>query len=212
VTSTPVTTPTLATAGVVEASANGDTVVNLRGLGSNHATTLQDQIAMVVQFRTIQNPAISGPGLTNQLVTGLVNDGVISSQDGNTIQTAVVKQLVVPAGQPAISGQTASATVMPSANAEVDVTLTNTGTGNAVSATMSQLTLKTLTGTGSVTVNSPALPLNIGNLAVGASTTVQLFLNIPSTVKRFSVTENGTVQNSLAQPFSFSTSQQLLVP
>jgi hypothetical protein len=93
----------------------------------------------------------------------------------------------------------------------VDVTVTNTGSGNAVNTALTQLTLKTLTGTGSVTVNSPVLPLTIGNLAVGASTTVTLFLNVPSTVKRFSVTENGSVQDIVGRPFNFSTSQQVIV-
>jgi hypothetical protein len=207
VTSAPITAPVTATSGVVESGTNGDTSVNLRGLGPNDTPTLQDQIAMVVQFRTIQNPSISGSALTNQLVTGLVNDGVISSGDANTIESAVVKSLVTPVGPPAISGAIASPTVTPSANVEVNVTFTDTGTGNAVNAALNQITLKTLVGSGTVTLNTPSLPIAIGNLAVGASSTVKLFLNVPSTVKRFTITETGTVQDILNRPFTYSTSQ-----
>ncbi len=95
VTSVPVTTPVTATAAVVEAGANGDTVANVRGLASTDAPTLTDQIAMVVEFRTIQNPSISGANLTTQLVNGLVNDGVISSAQASSIIQAV-ESLVVP--------------------------------------------------------------------------------------------------------------------
>src|SRR5712691_6650692 len=96
VTSVPVTTPVTATAAVVEANANGDTVANLRGLAPTDAPTLTDQIAMVVQFRTIQNPSISGADLTTQLVNGLVNDGVVSSGQASSIIQTVQNQLVPP--------------------------------------------------------------------------------------------------------------------
>ncbi len=96
VTSVPVTTPVTATAAVVEANANGDTVANLRGLAPTDAPTLTDQIAMVVQFRTIQNPSISGVDLTTQLVNGLVTDGVISSGQASGIIQTVQNQIVPP--------------------------------------------------------------------------------------------------------------------
>jgi methenyltetrahydromethanopterin cyclohydrolase len=166
---------------------------------------------MVVQSRTIQNPATSGPALTTHLVNGLVNDGIISAGQAASIQTSVLQQLVTPTGSPTISGRVVASSVHPSASVEVDITLTDTGTGTAASTNVTQLTLKTLTGTGSVTLNSPGLPLTIGNLAVGASTTVKLFLNVPSTVKRFTVTENGTVQDIMGRLFNFSTGQQVIV-
>jgi hypothetical protein len=70
VTSTPRTTPVTATAAVVQAGVGGDTIANLRGLDPSDAPTLEDELIMVVQFRTIQNPSISAAALTNQLVTG----------------------------------------------------------------------------------------------------------------------------------------------
>lgn len=91
----------------------------------------------------------------------------------------------------------------------VDVKLTNTGNGNAQPMVLTSLTLQTLAGTGTVTVNgaTPALPLNAGNLIPGASTTVRLYLNVPSTVTRFSVVESGNVKNLPGTLFNFSNGQ-----
>jgi hypothetical protein len=85
-----------ATAAVVEAGANGQTVVNLRGLALTDAPTLADQITSIVQFRTIQNPSLSASLLTSQLVTGLVKDGLLSSADANSTQAAVLQNVVTP--------------------------------------------------------------------------------------------------------------------
>jgi hypothetical protein len=205
VTSAPLTTPFTATAAVVQAGVGGDTVANLRGLDPTDAPTLQDELTMVVQFRTIQNPSISVAALTNQLVTGLVNDGVISSVDANTITSDVI-QAVVPTGQPQISGQFVSQSVQSPGVVQALVKLQNTGTGTATNIQVGQVVTKTLTGTGTVTVSSP-LPSLIPALAVGASANVSFVFNVPSTVRRFSVTESGTVQDMLTRTFSFSTSQ-----
>jgi hypothetical protein len=96
VTTAPVTTPVIATSGVVQAAANGDTLTNVRGLTPDSAPTIAEQIAMVVQFRTIQNPAISGPDLVTELVTNLVNDGVIQQSEAAAIIKSADASLVVP--------------------------------------------------------------------------------------------------------------------
>jgi hypothetical protein len=211
VTSTPVTTPITATAALVQANSSGDTVTSGRGLNPGDAPTIQDQISFVVQSRIIQNPSTSGPDLTHQLVNGLVIDRIVSPEDANSIETFVLQKLVTPPGQPAISGKAPIATLTASANVELDVHLTDTGSGNAVNTTLAQITLKTLAGSGTVTLNTPALPVAIGNLAVGASATVKLFLNVPSTVQRFAITETGAVQDVLNRPFKYSTSQTVFV-
>ncbi len=48
--------------------------------------------------------------------------------------------------------------------------------------------------------------------AVGISTTVRLFLGVPSTVRRFSVTEGGPVQDVLGTNYNFSTAQAVVYP
>lgn len=92
----------------------------------------------------------------------------------------------------------------------VDLQLTNTGTGNARNLHANQIIFKTLAGTNSVTLKEPSVPLQVGNLDVGATTTVRLFLNVPSTVTRFGITETGALQNVLGTTLSYSISQSIL--
>jgi hypothetical protein len=79
--------------------------------------------------------------------------------------------------------------------------------------TVNTLTFRTLSGTGTVTCNttlSPALPLAIGNLDVGTAVTTRLYLNVPSTVTRLSLTENGPVQNVLGTNYNYSTAEAVI--
>jgi hypothetical protein len=90
-----VSAPVTATAAVVQANANGDTVVNLRGLMPTDAPTLQQQIQMIVQSRTIQNPSTSTTQLTTQLVNSLPPSILPPSQAAGLIN-AIVGQIVLP--------------------------------------------------------------------------------------------------------------------
>ena len=66
----------------------------------------------------------------------------------------------------------------------------------------------TLSGTGTVIYNtalSPALPIVIGNLDVGKSVTTIVYLNVPSTVTRLSLTESGPVQDVVGTNYNYST-------
>jgi hypothetical protein len=89
----------------------------------------------------------------------------------------------------------------------VAVQISNTGTGIANNLTISTLTLKTVAGTGTVTAISPSLPDNLHSLAAGASITVQFYVNVPSGVTRFLMTEIGTVNDASGNTYSFSGSQ-----
>jgi hypothetical protein len=91
-----------------------------------------------------------------------------------------------------------------------DVEFTNTGTGNARNLTVSQIAFRTLSGTGTVSLNSTSVPIALGSLDVGTSTTVRLFLNVPSTVTRFGVIEGGTVNDVIGTNYSFSVAQALV--
>ena len=80
----------------------------------------------------------------------------------------------------------------------IDLRLSNTGSGHARNVSLSSLTLRTLSGTGSVTYDasrSGPLPLQVGSLDVGQARTVRLYVNVPATVARFSITEGITFQN-----------------
>jgi hypothetical protein len=103
VTSVPVVTnPITATAAVVQANANGNTVVNGRGLAPTDAPTLQEQIQMIVQSEIIQNPTISPTQLTTQLVDSLPPAILPPSQAANIID-AVVNNVVLPKVTPTVT-------------------------------------------------------------------------------------------------------------
>lgn len=121
--------------------------------------------------------------------------------------------MTVQVGQPKLTAAIAAKGVQSSGVLYVDLRFTNTGTGHGRNLRLNPLTLRTLSGSGTVTYNaalSPALPTTIGDLDVGGSTTVRLYLNVPATVTRFSITESGTVQNVTGTSFSYSMGQALV--
>jgi hypothetical protein len=147
----PVTT---ATAAVVEANANGDTIANLRGLAPTDAPTLQDQIQMIVQQRVIQNPSTDVTQLTTQLVKSLPSNILPPSQAANMIN-AVVKQVVPPDKTPPVT--TATPSPGPNVNGwnNTNVTVTFNSTDNEPNGTgVKQITV-TLIGAQSGSVVIP---------------------------------------------------------
>jgi hypothetical protein len=101
----------------------------------------------------------------------------------------------------------------PSGAIYADIRLTNTGTGNARNLTINSLVFRTLSGTGTVTYDgalSPPLPLTIGNLDLGTPVTIRLYLNVPSTVLRLSITESGPVQDVSGNSYNYSTAESFV--
>jgi hypothetical protein len=118
--------------------------------------------------------------------------------------------VTVAIGTPRIAGSVAKVGTDPSGAIYVDVVLTNTGTGNARNLKINSLGFRTLSGTGTVTYNSalsPPLPIAIGNLDVGAAVITRVFLNVPGTATRISLTESGPVQDVLGSNYNYSTSE-----
>lgn len=114
---------------------------------------------------------------------------------------------VVP-GNPAISGAAARIST-----GVYDLTFTNTGTGIARNVSVNQFSFKTLIGTGKVSYDSsrsPKLPIALGDLAVGASRTIRVYLVVPSGVSQFSITESGKLKDVAGTTSSFSTTQTVL--
>lgn len=114
-----------------------------------------------------------------------------------------------PCGPPSLSGQVLSSS-RSGTTETVNLQLTNTGFTLAQAVSIKQITARTLSGSGIVTMASPALPAAEGSLAVGASTTVTLTLNVPSTVIRFSLTENGTTSDGAGNTYNYSSAQTLI--
>jgi len=113
-------------------------------------------------------------------------------------------------GPPSLSG-TASVTSFSGGTLTLSLQLTDTGTGDAQNTLINQLTFRTLGGTGNVTLAAPRLPISAGNLPVGTSNTLLLTLNVPSTVTKFSIRENGTMQDDSGKAYSYSIGQ-LVIP
>src|SRR5450830_953008 len=109
----------------------------------------------------------------------------------------------------ALGGQGAAGT----GSMYVDVVLRNGGQGPARAARLTGVALRTLSGTGTVTLDtarSPALPLALPDLAAGASHTVRLYFNVPAGVKRFSVTESGELSDIFDRGYKFSINQSVI--
>jgi len=121
--------------------------------------------------------------------------------------------VTVTVGIPRITGSVAGIGVDSSGAIYADIRLTNTGTGNGRNLTLNTLVFRTLSGTGTVTYDaalSPPLPLAVGNLDLGAPVTTRLYLNVPSTVLRLSVTESGPVQDVSGNNYNYSTAESFV--
>ena len=126
--------------------------------------------------------------------------------------TSPAAVLTVTSGEPLITITLLDQSA-PGSSFYVDVQVKNTGAGPANTVSLNQLNFRTLAGTGTVTYNtalSPALPIALGTLNPGASTTVRLYLNFPGSVTQFSIAESGTLQDSSATTFTFASSQAVL--
>ena len=100
-----------------------------------------------------------------------------------------------------------------SGNYYVDVQFSDTGNGNARGLNLTQVALRTLAGSGTITYNaalSGALPLAVGNLDAGSGATLRIYLALPPTVTRFSITETGTVQDVTGAAYSYSLAQSVI--
>jgi kumamolisin len=166
--------------------------------------------------------AIKGAGLVVGTVTtqssSTVPAGDVISQSplaGASVAPATAVNLVVssgpaPTGKPEISGQIIAKRMGPSGTVFVDLKLTDTGTADAVNVQIGHLTLSAICGIGTVSYNtalSGPLPLKVGNIKKGASTTVRLFFNVPSKVTGFTFTESGTMQDTAGKNYNYSTTQ-----
>jgi hypothetical protein len=158
-------------------------------------------------------PQVAGVDATNSTLFPLGSSTVtFRFQDAAGNVGSATTTLIVVLGQPSLSG-TIITKGTDASGFYVDLSFKNTGTGMASNIIIGQLTLRTLAGTGTVTYNtavSPPLPRLLGDLNVGATMTVRFYLNRPSTVTRFSITESGTVQNVIGTTYNFSVAQTVI--
>jgi cephalosporin-C deacetylase-like acetyl esterase len=91
----------------------------------------------------------------------------------------------------------------------VDLTITNSGPGTSLGTSVQTLTLRTLSGTGTIT-SATSLPVSFGDLPAAGAQTVRLFLNAPASVTRFSITESGSLTSGVGTSLTFSLSQAVV--
>jgi hypothetical protein len=118
--------------------------------------------------------------------------------------------VTVSVGTPRLTGSITGKGRDASGNYFVDLRVKNTGTGHARDVRITSITFRTLAGSGTVSLDAAltgALPLLLGDLDIGAFTTLRLYLTLPSTVTRFSISEGGKVRNVAGTPLNFSMAQ-----
>ncbi|MBV8572782.1 MAG: hypothetical protein JO319_19340, partial [Acidobacteriaceae bacterium] len=93
----------------------------------------------------------------------------------------------------------------------VSITVSNSGTVLASGITLNRIGVTTLAGAGQAGLLAPALPVIIGNLRPAASTVVNLELEVPITVEKLSLTENGTFEDQGGKVHQFSSGQVLVL-
>jgi hypothetical protein len=158
-------------AAVVQANADGTTVINGRGLAPTDAPKLQEQILMIVQSEIIQNPSIS----VKQLITELVDSlppSILPPNQASEIIDWVSKNVVLPK-KPASPANLVVTRELTRGNGDVIVhlTITNTGGTAAAKVALASVTL----GSNSA---SP-VPQTIGTIAAAA------FMHVTLTVPGF---------------------------
>jgi hypothetical protein len=156
-------------------------------------------------------PQVAGANVDDTTLFGLSTTTVtFRFQDVAGNVGSATANVTVIVGRPRLVGTIAGKSTPTPGVRDVDLVLMNTGTGNARDVKVSQIQFKTLSGSGTVTFASSPLPLMIGSLDIGASTTVRLRLNVPATVKRFSITEGGALKDVGGTSFSFSLAQSVI--
>jgi hypothetical protein len=91
----------------------------------------------------------------------------------------------------------------------VFLTVTNSGATPANAITLNQITFRTLAGTGNAALVSPSVPLLAGSLQPGESNTIVLNLQIPMSVQKLALSENGTFQDAGGTVLQFSHGQAI---
>ena len=118
-------------------------------------------------------------------------------------------EVTAPMGPPKLTARVLTTTPRSSTGqVTVSLQITNSGTGPAKNVSIDQVALRTLTGTGTVTP-ATALPIAVGDIAAGQSKTATMTVNVPTSVLRFSMTENGRYTDDAGTMFSLSMAQAI---
>jgi hypothetical protein len=117
--------------------------------------------------------------------------------------------LLVQEGNPRISIGVSSATRLDSGRISVVLNLKSAGVGAARGLSIGRFVVRTLSGSGTATVVSPSVPIAVGDLRTGEESAVTLVLNVPASINKLSIAEQGAVQDVNGRRLTFSQSQVL---
>jgi hypothetical protein len=91
---------------------------------------------------------------------------------------------------------------------EVPLTLVNSGTGPINALDLTKISVQILAGTGQATVLNSHLSIPLGgSFLSGASITISVHLQVPATVRKLKLNEEGFVKGSYNKPYRFSSAQ-----
>ena len=161
---------------------------------------------------TLTPPASARIGGSDSITVTAQSTSVATVHNSASLTVFVTGSVQAPGRPDFIAAIVGQETVAPGVIG-VDVRFTNTGVGTAHDMTLSSLALRTLAGSGTVTLNtalSPALPFVTPNVDVGSFFTVRLTFNVPATVQRFSVAENGSVTDLNGVTYAYSQAQSVI--
>ena len=171
--------------------------------------TTQDLTASATWSSSLTTVATIGvnTGLATGVAAGSTN--ITATQNSVTSNTAVLTVTNPVFAEPSLQGQITSQ-AQNGNQFTINLKITDTSQGSASNILINTILLRTLTGTGMVTYVGPNVPISVGNLAPGASTTVVLTFTVPSTVLRFAIMENGTVQDAHDTTLNYSMTQSVI--
>lgn len=113
--------------------------------------------------------------------------------------------LLLANGQPRIVAKLVGATLLAPERWAVTLLLSNQGGGTASNVALLNVTGRILAGSGQVSLVEPAPA--VGDLAPGTSTTLQLQLNVPVSVRKVALSETGTLSVASGATVKFSAAQ-----
>jgi len=156
---------------------------------------------------TITNPGIGAGSYTLIATYGGDNEGkYYNGAQSNTVSLLVKPKLGGPRPQPSLAiyarkgGRNGTLLL-------VTLSVTNNGTAPVSGIALNQIALRTLAGAGQASLFAPTVPVIMGELRPGASTVVTLELEVPTTIRKLALSENGTFQDGRGTVYQFSPGQ-----
>jgi hypothetical protein len=171
------------------------------------ATVSNGGVAKVVV--RVQSPSGTPVGLSDTITVSAESTSSADVINSASIQAFITSSAV---GTPSLAGRVAGKGAVSAGVMYVDIEFLNSGTGDSTMSSVTGVSIRTLSGFGTVTVSglSAALPRAIPALRIGDVVTARFILNVPTTVSRFAITEVGISENLLGGVYSFSTSQAMI--